>query len=109
MLRALRRGLDALALLPDLIVGLKWNEARMRDAIEPAMYATDVAVEQARAGIPFRAAYQAAAADGGLLHGRTPERSLSARLSPGAAADLRLDQLRARLHALSPERPETGS
>jgi hypothetical protein len=63
MLRALRRGLDALALLPDLIVGLRWNEARLRAAIDPAMYATDVAIEQARAGVPFRVAYQAAAAD----------------------------------------------
>ena len=103
MLRAMRRGLDALALLPDLIVGLKWNEARLRAAIDPAMYATDVALEQARAGVPFRAAYRAAAADSRLLEGRTPERSLAARLSPGAASDLRLDLLRERLHALSPE------
>jgi len=65
------------------------------------MYATDVAVEAAIAGVPFREAYKAAAAtsaDAG--QGRTPEDSLAARTSPGAAADLRLDALRARWEAL---------
>ncbi|HEV2606413.1 MAG TPA: lyase family protein, partial [Xanthomonadaceae bacterium] len=38
-------GLDALALLPDLLRGLRWNAERMRAAIEPGMYATDRAIE----------------------------------------------------------------
>jgi argininosuccinate lyase len=93
-------GLSALALVPDLLVRLQWNEHAMRAAIEPAMYATDVAIEQAAAGVPFRDAYRAAAetvASAGA--GRTPESSLAARVSPGAAGDLRLDVLRARLQA----------
>jgi argininosuccinate lyase len=95
------RGLMALDLVPDLLTRMRWNEAAMRAAIEPAMYATDVAVEQAAAGVPFRDAYRAAAkaaAEAG--QGRTPEQSLAARTSPGAHADLRLDELRERLDSM---------
>jgi argininosuccinate lyase len=73
----------------------------MRAAIEPAMYATDVAIEQAAAGVPFRDAYRAAAeAAASAGQGRTPEGSLDTRVSPGAGNDLRLDELHARLRAL---------
>jgi argininosuccinate lyase len=96
-------GLAALALLPDLLARLEWNATAMRAAIEPSMYATDVAIEQAAAGVPFREAYrQAAEAASAAGQGRTPESSLAARVSPGASADLRLDELRARLLALEP-------
>ncbi|GAA0719745.1 argininosuccinate lyase [Dokdonella soli] len=94
-------GLAALELLPDLLARFEWNAPAMRAAIEPAMYATDVAIEQAAAGVPFREAYrQAAETAASAGQGRTPESSLAARVSPGAAADLRLDELRARLKAL---------
>jgi argininosuccinate lyase len=97
------RGLAALELLPDLIARLQWNAAAMRAAIDPAMYATDVAIEQALAGVPFRDAYKQAAVDASQAgHGRTPEQSLAARTSPGSAADLRLDQLHARLRKFTP-------
>ena len=91
------RGLAALELLPDLLANLEWRQDRMRAAMDSGMYATDVAVEQAVAGVPFRDAYRAAAASANQAgEGRTPESSLAARVSPGAAADLRLDELRAR-------------
>jgi len=94
------RGLAALELVPDLLARMQWNEGAMRAAIEPAMYATDVAIEQATAGVPFRDAYRAAAeAAQSAGQGRSPEQSLAARTSPGAHADLRLDELRARLDA----------
>jgi argininosuccinate lyase len=68
------------------------------------MYATDVAIEQAAAGIPFRDAYRAAAETASSAgQGRSPEASLTARCSPGAHADLRLDALAQRLAALSSE------
>ena len=95
------RGLAALELLPALLANLEWRNDNMRAAMDAGMYATDVAVEAAIAGVPFREAYKAAAAtsaDAG--QGRTPEDSLAARTSPGAAADLRLDALRARWEAL---------
>ncbi|MEP7097466.1 MAG: argininosuccinate lyase [Dokdonella sp.] len=100
------RGLGALALLPDLLARFQWNATAMRAAIEPAMYATDVAIEQAAAGVPFREAYRHAAetvANSG--QGRSPESSLAARVSPGANADLRLDELRERLAALGQPEP----
>jgi len=65
------------------------------------MYATDVAIEQAVTGVPFRDAYRAAAgsvAQAGA--GRTPEASLAARVSPGGAGNLRLDLIEARWREL---------
>ncbi|MEB1530027.1 argininosuccinate lyase [Xanthomonas sp. WHRI 7945] len=95
------RGLAALELLPALLANLEWREDRLRAAIDSGMYATDVAVEAALAGVPFREAYQAAAAASDSAgQGRTPEGSLAARVSPGAAADLRLADLQARWQAL---------
>lgn len=101
LFHGVRHGLMALELLPGLLAQMQWNETAMRAAIEPAMYATDVAIEQAAAGVPFRDAYRAAAetaASAGA--GRTPEASLAARTSPGAGHALRLDELHARLAAL---------
>ena len=96
-----RHGLMALELVPGLLAQMQWNEATMRAAIEPAMYATDVAIEQAAAGVPFRDAYRAAAETAASAgEGRTPEGSLAARTSPGAGEQLKLDELRARLAAL---------
>jgi argininosuccinate lyase len=93
-----RHGLAALELVPDLLARMEWNETAMRAAIEPAMYATDVAIEQAAAGVPFRDAYRAAAdAAASAGEGRTPEASLAARVSPGSGNDLRLSELRNRL------------
>ena len=96
------RGLAALELLPALLANLDWREERLRAAIDSGMYATDVAVEAAIAGVPFRDAYKAAAAAADRAgQGRTPEGSLAARTSPGASADLRLEELRARWSRLN--------
>ena len=92
------RGLGALALLPDLLRALAWNPDRMRAALDASMYATDLAVELAAAGMPFRDAYRAAA-EPARWSERAPEDSLAARTSPGGAADPCLDVLRARLGA----------
>ena len=95
------RGLPALELLPALLANLEWREDKLRAGIDSGMYATDVAVEAAVTGVPFREAYKAAAASADSAgQGRTPEGSLAARVSPGAAADLRLDELLARWDAL---------
>jgi argininosuccinate lyase len=94
-----RRGLGALELLPDLLRRLQWVPERMRAALEPSMYATDLAVDLARQGLPFRDAYRQAADPARWAEG-DPAASLAARLSPGAAGDLRLDVLRQRLAAL---------
>ncbi len=97
ILHGFGRGLAALELLPDLLANFEWREDRLRAAIDSGMYATDMAVEAAIAGVPFRDAYKAAAASADSAgQGRTPEGSLAARTSPGAAADLRLDALEVR-------------
>lgn len=99
LVRGFRHGLDALALLPRLIGEMLWNADAMRAAIDPSMYATDVAVDLASTGLPFREAYRRAA-DPACWERSDPEASLAARVSPGAAADLRLDVLSARIEAL---------
>jgi argininosuccinate lyase len=96
------RGIAALELLPDLLTRLRWRADRMRASIEPAMYATDVAIDKAASGVPFRDAYRAAADSiGAETSNRTPESSAEQRVSPGGAADLRLDEIRARWVALA--------
>jgi argininosuccinate lyase len=96
---AFGRGLGALELLPDLLRNLEWKPERMRAALDPSMYATDLAVDLARQGMPFRDAYKQAADPARWAEG-DPEASLAARVSPGAAGDLRLDLLQQRLDAL---------
>ena len=96
---AFGRGLGALELLPDLLRNLEWKPERMRAALDPSMYATDLAVDLARQGMPFRDAYKQAADPARWAEG-DPEASLAARVSPGAAGDLRLDVLQQRLDAL---------
>src|SRR5688500_20308344 len=74
------------------------DNASMSGAIESSMYDTDLAIDRARAGVPFREAYRGAALDPSL-HERTPQASLAARVSYGAGPALGLDSLRARLEA----------
>ena len=97
---AFGRGLGALSLLPDLLRNLEWNTDAMRAALDPTMYATDLAVDLARDGLPFRDAYRQAA-DPARWAAGDPAASLAARVSPGAAGDLRLEILRGRLDGLA--------
>ena len=97
---AFGRGLGALSLLPDLLRNLEWNTDAMRAALDPTMYATDLAVDLARDGLPFRDAYRQAA-DPARWTAGDPAASLAARVSPGAAGDLRLEILRGRLDGLA--------
>lgn len=90
------RGLGALRLLPALLRALEWDAARMQAALEPSMYATDLAVDLAVRGMPFRDAYREAADPARWAQGDAAG-SLSARVSPGGAAAMRLDVLRQRL------------
>lgn len=101
VLRALDGGLEALGLVPDLLEAVEWVESRLHAAISPAMHATDLANEQLAGGRSFREAYRAAAEAGPELAGRRPEDSLAARVSPGAAGCLMLDELAARRGALA--------
>jgi argininosuccinate lyase len=93
------KGLQALALLPDLLRRMQWKPEAMRAALDPSMYATDLAVDLAKQGMPFREAYRQAA-DPARWEQGDPAASLAARVSPGAAGDMRLGVLQARLAAL---------
>jgi argininosuccinate lyase len=79
---------------------VEWRVDVMRAAIDPSMYATDLAVDLARAGVPFRDAYRQAA-DPARWEAGDPQSSIDARVSPGAPGDLGLDALDARLQALA--------
>jgi argininosuccinate lyase len=92
-------GLQALALLPDLLRNLEWKPDALAAALEPSMYATDLAVDLAHDGVPFREAYRQAA-DPQRWQAGDPAVSLRARVSPGAAGDLRLELLHQRLETL---------
>ena len=98
LVRGLGYGLRALALLPDLMRSLQWRREAMAAALDPSMYATDLAIELARDGIPFREAYRQAA-DPARWAERDPMDSIDARVSPGAPGALRLETLRQRLAA----------
>ena len=95
---AFGRGQGALELLPDLLRNLEWKPDAMRAALDPSMYATDLAIDLARQGVPFRDAYRQAA-DPARWDEGDADASLAARTSPGAAGDLRLEVLRERLAA----------
>jgi argininosuccinate lyase len=100
LVRGIGHGLRALELLPDLMRSVEWRVDVMRAAIDPSMYATDLAVDLARAGVPFRDAYRQAA-DPARWEAGDPQSSIDARVSPGAPGDLGLDALDARLQALA--------
>jgi len=100
LIRAFDRGLAGLELVPGLLGSVTWHESRMREAIAPALHATDRANELVGQGQPFREAYRVAAAELEELAGRAPEASLEARVSPGGCANLLLDRLKARLTAM---------
>jgi argininosuccinate lyase len=93
---AFGRGLGALGLLPDLLRRLQWRPEAMRAALDPSMCATDLALDLARQGVPFRDAYRQAA-DPALWAALDPLVSLDARVSLGSGSCLGLEVLRARL------------
>ncbi|MGB5292024.1 MAG: argininosuccinate lyase [Lysobacterales bacterium] len=100
LLRAFGKGLQALALLPDLLASFQWQTGRMRESITPEMLATDRAVDMARDGIPFRDAYKVAAAQGAGISAEEIAQSLANRVSPGGCGQLGTALLESRLQAL---------
>lgn len=101
LLRAFASGLDSLGVVESVLESLQWQPERMLSAIDPGMYATDVAIDMARSGLPFRDAYARAADPASWGSAHTPEESLAARVSAGGAANLCLDALRVRLAAMA--------
>jgi argininosuccinate lyase len=97
MIRGLAAALQALSIVPALVEGLAFREDAMREAISVEMYATDLALEQAARGVPFRAAYLDAKQKLDALEAPDAAASLAQRISPGACGNLLLDRIRQRL------------
>jgi argininosuccinate lyase len=97
LIRGMQASLQALAIVPALIKGLEFNEQAMREAISVEMFATDLALEQAARGVPFRTAYIDAKKKLDAMDAPDAAASLAKRVSPGACGDLHLDRLRHRL------------
>ncbi|MCA9294042.1 MAG: argininosuccinate lyase [Phycisphaerales bacterium] len=97
LMRGLQTATAAIGLVPQLLASLHFDEGRMLAAIDGPMFATDRAVELACQGVPFRDAHHAVHAQLDQLENADPVQSIAARTSPGACADLRLDELRERL------------
>ncbi len=101
LIRGLENALQSLRIVPALIAGLRFKAANMAAAITPELFATDMAVEHAAAGVPFREAYRKAKQQLDTMPARDPVESLKMRTSPGACDSLGLPEMRARLQALS--------
>lgn len=97
LIRGMRASLQALAIMPALVRGLHFNRKKMREAISKEMFATDLALEQAAAGIPFRSAYLVAKRELNQIEAPDVGASLAQRTSPGACGDLQLERIRHRL------------
>ncbi len=97
MLRAIKKSIDTLSLFPVLIEGTQFIAEACDEKIDPSMHATDLSIELSAQGIPFRTAYQQVANRYVELEQRKPADSLAARVSPGACANLMLDDMRIRL------------
>lgn len=100
LMRAFRKGMQALALLPDLLSTFAWQTERMRASITAEMLATDHALDLAREGIPFREAYKTAASEMRGLSDEAIAESLANRTSPGGCGRLETEILHARLELL---------
>jgi argininosuccinate lyase len=100
LLRAFAAGLQALALVPGLVEAIEWDTEAMRKAISPEMFATDLSVQLALDGLPFRQAYREAAAQIAGMEAGDAAQSLQQRVSPGGCGNLQLEVLAERLKAL---------
>ena len=99
LIRGTRSALQALAIVPGLVSGLEFNQERMLEAITPEMFATDIALQNAASGVPFREAYLMAKKRIDEIVQLDVQESLTNRISPGACGNLQLDRIRLRLEA----------
>jgi argininosuccinate lyase len=99
LIRGTGSALQALAIVPGLLDGLEFKQANMLAAISPDMFATDIALQNAAAGVPFREAYLKAKQQLDETPEMDVQESLARRTSPGACGNLQLDRIRSRLEA----------
>jgi argininosuccinate lyase len=102
LIRGAGSALQALAIVPGLVDGLEFKQANMLAAISPDMFATDIALQNAAAGVPFREAYLKAKQQLDETPEMDVQESLARRISPGACGNLQLDRIRLRLETEYP-------
>lgn len=102
LINGISTSINCLNLVPNLLSTLEIKEQQCREAVEPAMYATDKVLESVvNDGLAFRDAYIQLKDNYSELTTRTPEASIEARVSPGACGNLLLDVLQSRLENLN--------
>lgn len=102
MVRAMQSAQSVTRLLPPLVADIAFNEENLRQAHDPAMLATDLAVEKTAGGMSFRDAYRSVKAELSKSGGdgnADYSQSISARTSLGSPGNLGLAQLNDRLKA----------
>jgi argininosuccinate lyase len=109
LIRGSGSALQALAIVPGLVNGLEFKQENMLEAITAEMFATDIALQNAASGVPFREAYLMAKRQMGEAAPLDVQESLARRISPGACGDLQLERIRRRLEAeYQPGKEATG-
>lgn len=93
--RACEDGLGCLRIMDLTVEKLVVNEAALRAAFTPEIFATDLALELVARGIPFRDAYREVGRNLASIQDRDPVEAIGRRKSTGAPGNLRLDIPRA--------------
>jgi len=101
LIRGVKMALNTLNLFPRVIAAIQLKTDKIALTDEPAMHATDLAVELSAQGMPFRDAYQQVLQRYDQLKERNAQTSIGQRQSPGACANLMLDELAERFAALA--------
>ena len=96
VMRTVLTTLDLVAAMQQTVPEIAWDDARVRDALTPDLFATGRALDFVRAGTPFRDAYRQAAEE--TFAGQTPVPDIDALRSTyhgaGTLADPGTDALR---------------
>jgi len=101
LIRGVKMALNTLNLFPRVIAAIQLKTDKIALTDEPAMHATDLAVELSAQGMPFRDAYQQVLNRYDQLKERNAQTSIGQRQSPGACANLMLDELAERFASLA--------
>ena len=93
--RGCEEGLACVRIMDLTIEKLVVNDAALRAAFKPEIFATDRALQLASEGTPFRDAYREVGRSLDTLAGQDPVQAIARRTSTGAPGNLRLDVPRA--------------
>ena len=61
IMKALHVSMDSVVAMHNIIAGMTWNQPSLDEAMTPELFATAVALEKVKDGVPFRDAYRMAA------------------------------------------------